>query len=62
MSEEVKKEPTCQAAIPEVIMDRVRWICKDKYKEKTGKKLKIQVAISEALTAWCDDMELELNK
>lgn len=62
MSEEVKKEPTCQLAVPEVVMERVRWICKEKYKEKTGKKLKLQDAAIEAFTAWCDDMELELNK
>jgi hypothetical protein len=43
-------------------MKRVRWICKDLYKQKTGKKLKIQDAISESLTAWSDDMEKELNK
>lgn len=62
MSEKQEKEPTCQLAVPESIMERVRHICKEKYKQKTGKKLKIQDAAVEAFTAWCDDMEKELIK
>lgn len=57
MSKEEKTE-TCQVAVPFIIMERVRWI-KQKCKEK-GKRLKIQEMVSEALDAYCDDMEKEL--
>ena len=60
MNEKVEKEQTCQVAVPLLIMERVRYI-KQKCKEK-GKKLKIQDMVSEALDAYCDDMEKELNK
>lgn len=56
----MSEETTCQVAVPLLIMERVRWI-KQKCKEK-GKKLKIQKMVSEALNAYCDDMEKELEK
>lgn len=59
MSENIKKE-TCQVAVPLEIMDRVRYI-KDELKNR-HKRIKIQDMVSEALVAYCDDMEKELNK
>jgi len=61
MSEEIKKTPTKQAALPEWLHDRLTTVQKT-VKEKTGKKPKIQEMLIEGMTAYCDDMEKELLK
>ena len=61
MSEEIKKVTTKQAALPEWLHDRLIAIQKS-VKDKTGKKNKIQEMLIEGITAYCDDMEKELNK
>ena len=61
MSEESIKEPkTRQMAIPVDIMDRLNAI-KKRANDKGG-KLRLQGMAVEAFTAYCDDMEKELNK
>jgi hypothetical protein len=61
MSEEVKKLPTKQAALPEWLHDRLTIVQKT-VKEKTGKKPKMQEMLIEGMTAYCDYMEKELLK
>ncbi|MGZ7118232.1 MAG: hypothetical protein ACXVH2_00835 [Methanobacterium sp.] len=57
MSKAIK---TCQVAVPFEIMERVREI-KETLRDREI-KVKLQEMVSKALIAYCDDMELELNK
>jgi hypothetical protein len=59
MIEEVKKEPTCQVAIKESVMERLRGL-KEVFKTK-HKRVKIQDMTNEALSIYCDHVEKELG-